>query len=100
MLSHGLVFFLAQAAMGAESGPLLHFLGTMDTIKFLEGRRQGGIQDLLVLLGEISAGLPELGHPFADFFSDLRQSFRPEKDQGQNQKQNDLFEGNADQEPP
>lgn len=100
MLRQGLIFFLTLTAMGTESGPVLHFLGTMDTIKFRLRRRQGGIQDLLVLLGEISAGLPELGHPFADFFGDLRQSFRPEEDQGQNQKQNDLFERNADQEPP
>ncbi len=100
MLPRGPLFCLALAAMGAESEPLLHFLGTMDAIKFLGRRGQRGIQDLLILLGEIGAGLPEFGHPFAEFFGDLRQSFRPEEDQGQNQKENDLFEGNTDQEPP
>jgi hypothetical protein len=84
MLSQRSIFLLALAAMGTEGEPLLHFLGTMETIKFFRGRRQGRIQDLLVLLGKIGAGLAQLGHPFADFFRDLRQSLRPEKDQGQN----------------
>jgi hypothetical protein len=97
------ILFLAPAAMGAEGEPLLHFQGAMDAVKILwkgGGRRQGRIQDLLVLLGEIGAGLAQAGHPSADLLGDLRESLRPEEDQGQNQEENELFEGNADHGPP
>ena len=104
--SQGHFFPMALAAMGAKGKSLLHGAGAMGTGKFLRGDRpaRGGrqwwVENLLILLGEIGTGLPELGHPMAYFLRYFREFLRPKENQGQDQNNNQLFERNAEHEPP